>query len=158
MLTVGDLMTTELFTLKRTDSLRTARSMMSLARIRHIPVVEEDGAFLGLVTHRDLLSATISQFAEVDKSVQEEIDSGIPLNEIMRRDVTTVTSKTALRVAAELLLNHKYGCLPVVEEKLLIGIITESDFLKLTIRLMVTMDQLQTDTSVEDLLTMNQPD
>ncbi len=144
MLTVGDLMTTELFTLKRTDSLRTARSMMSLARIRHIPVVDdEDGVFLGLVTHRDMLSATISQFAEVDKTVQEEIDAGIPINEIMRRDVTTVTSKTALRVAAELLLNHKYGCLPVVEEKVLQGIITESDFLKLTIRLMDTVEQLQ---------------
>ncbi|MCA1944097.1 MAG: CBS domain-containing protein [Desulfovibrio sp.] len=158
MLTVGDLMTTELFTLKRTDSLRTARSMMTLARIRHIPVVDDHNVFLGLVTHRDILSATISQFAEVDKSVQEEIDAGIPLNEIMRRDVTTVSSQTSLRVAAELLLNHKYGCLPVVEDKVLRGIITESDFLKLTIRLMDTMERMQTKPLDENLFAASQPD
>ncbi|GAB7080717.1 CBS domain-containing protein [Megalodesulfovibrio paquesii] len=158
MLTVGDLMTTELFTLKRTDSLRTARSMMTLARIRHIPVVDDNNVFLGLVTHRDMLAATISKFAEVDKSVQEEIDAGIPLNEIMRRDVTTVTSQTSLRVAAELLLNHKYGCLPVVEDKALRGIITESDFLKLAIKLMDTMERMQTKSLDENLFAASQPD
>lgn len=136
MLKVNDLMTQEVFTLKRTDTLRTARSMMSLARIRHIPVVDDENNFLGLLTHRDILGASISRFAEVDKEVQDEIDSGIPVSEIMRTDVTAVNGDMSLREAADILLNHKYGCLPVVENAQLIGILTEADFLKLTISLM----------------------
>jgi CBS domain-containing membrane protein len=140
MLTVADLMTGEVFTLRETDTLKTARSMMSLARIRHIPIVGENMEFLGLLTHRDILSATISQFAEVDRSTRDEIDAGIPVLEVMRHDVTVVPPWMKLRDAANILLNHKYGCLPVVDDGVLRGIITEADFLKLTIRLMEALE------------------
>lgn len=136
MLHVKDMMTSELFSLKTTDTLRTARSMMSLARIRHIPIVNQQGEFIGLLTHRDILQASISRFAEVDKTVQDEIDAGIPIAEIMRTDVAAVEPDVTVRDAAEILLNHKYGCLPVVENRKLVGIVTEADFLKLTISLM----------------------
>jgi len=142
MLKAKDLMTLEVFTLKENDSLRMARSMMSLARIRHIPIVNNDYEFIGLVTHRDLLSATISRFADVDKSIQDEIDLGIPIGEIMRKDIKTIPSETPLREVAEILLHHKYGCLPVVDGGKLKGIITEADFLKLTITLMDAMEQI----------------
>ncbi|MFV0347528.1 MAG: CBS domain-containing protein [Halodesulfovibrio sp.] len=142
MLYVSDLMSTNLFTLKQTDSLKTARSLMNLARIRHIPIVDEPGYFLGLLTHRDLLSSTVSRFAEVGQDVQDEIDAGIPVSEIMRTDVLTVTPDTRLRSAAEILFNHKYGCLPVVEKDRLVGILTEADFLKLTITLMDAVEAL----------------
>ncbi len=141
MLVVCDLMTREVFALKRTDTLKTARSMMSLARIRHIPVVNNSDEFLGLLTHRDILGASISRFAEVDKKTQDEIDSGIPVGEIMRTDVTTVSPDVSLRDAAEILLHHKYGCLPVVVDGKLSGIITEADFLKLAISLMESAEQ-----------------
>lgn len=141
MLKVKDMMTTEVFSLKATDTLKTARSMMSLARIRHIPIVGTDNGFIGLLTHRDILQASISRFADVDSSVQDEIDSGIPISEIMREDVTVVSPLLDIRDAAELLLNHKYGCLPVVQDGVLVGILTEADFLKLTISLMDAMGQ-----------------
>jgi CBS domain-containing membrane protein len=142
MLKAKDLMTLDVFTLKENDSLRMARSMMSLARIRHIPIVNDAQQFIGLLTHRDLLTATISKFADVDKSVQDEIDSGIPIREIMRSDIRTIATDTPLREVAEILLHHKYGCLPVVDAGLLKGIITEADFLKLTITLMDAMEQI----------------
>lgn len=142
MLRVKDLMTEELFVLKTTDTLKTARSLMSLARIRHVPIVDRSNQFLGIMTHRDILQASISRFAEVDKVVQDEIDAGIPVTEIMRKDVTTVDPEMMLRDAAEILLNHKYGCLPVVQDKTLVGIITEADFLKLTITLMDAMSEV----------------
>lgn len=142
MLKVKDLMTEELFVLKTTDTLKTARSLMSLARIRHVPIVDRSNQFLGIMTHRDILQASISRFAEVDKVVQDEIDAGIPVTEIMRKDVTTVDPEMMLRDAAEILLNHKYGCLPVVQDKTLVGIITEADFLKLTITLMDAMSEV----------------
>lgn len=141
MLKVADLMTSEVFTLSADDTLQSARQLMLLQRIRHVPIVDGDGFFIGLLTHRDLLSATISQLAEIDPETQEEIDAGIPIKEIMRTDVVVVSSNLALRDAASILLNHKYGCLPVVDSGKLSGIITEADFLKLTISL---MDALET--------------
>ncbi|MBU1001324.1 MAG: CBS domain-containing protein [Proteobacteria bacterium] len=140
MLKVSDLMTQEVFTLRKTDTLKTARSMMSLARIRHIPIVGERYEFEGLLTHRDILTATLSQFAEVDRPTRDEIDAGIPIVEIMRTDVTTISPDLPLQEAAHILLNHKYGCLPVVKDGQLEGIITEADFLKLTIRLMEALE------------------
>ncbi len=136
MLDVQDIMTSEVFTLAESDTLKTARSMMSLARVRHIPIVTGRLEFIGLLTHRDILGATISQFADIDSKTQDEIDSGIPISEIMRTDVKTVSPDVSVREAAEILLNHKYGCLPVVDGKILVGIVTEADFLKLAIKLM----------------------
>jgi len=114
---------------------------MDLQRIRHIPIVTVDNAFTGLITHRDILSATISQLANLDPETQKEIDSGIPIREIMRTDIATVNEDTPLKDAAQILLNHKYGCLPVVHNGELSGIVTEADFLRLTITLMDALDK-----------------
>lgn len=142
MLKVSDLMSTELFTLRRNDSLKTARSIMDLKRIRHIPIITGENSFVGLLTHRDLLSATISKLADIDSKTQGEIDAGIPVGEIMNQDVKTITPNTPLKECAYLLLHHKYGCLPVIENgENLVGIITEADFLKLTLNLMEALEQ-----------------
>lgn len=142
MLKVNDLMTTELFTLNKDDNLKMARSLMDLQRIRHIPIVNDEREFIGLVTHRDILRATISQLADIDPATQGEIDAGIPVGEIMRTGIKTISAETSLKEAALLLLEHKYGCLPVVNEQNgLTGIITEADFLKLTISLMEALEQ-----------------
>ncbi|MDD3310803.1 CBS domain-containing protein [Pseudodesulfovibrio sp.] len=136
MLKVKDLMSSPVFSLRENDSLLSARSLMDLQRIRHIPIVTAENAFIGLITHRDILSATISKLAELDPETQKEIDSGIPIREIMRTDIRSVSPESSLRDAAQILLNHKYGCLPVVQEGALTGILTEADFLRLTINLM----------------------
>ncbi|WFS64068.1 CBS domain-containing protein [Pseudodesulfovibrio thermohalotolerans] len=141
MLKVKDLMSSPVFSLKENDSLHTARELMDLQRIRHIPIVTVDNAFTGLITHRDILSATISKLAGLDPETQKEIDSGIPIREIMRADIVSVEPETSLKDAARLLLNNKYGCLPVVENSGLVGIVTEADFLRLTINLMEGLEQ-----------------
>lgn len=141
MMKVKDIMTTPVFSLKETDSLHSARSTMAVQRIRHIPITTVDNAFIGLITHRDILSATISQLAELDPETQKEIDAGIPLHEIMRTDIKTVDIDDSLKEAAQILLNHKYGCLPVVTKNELVGILTEADFLRLTITLMEALDK-----------------
>ncbi len=141
MLKVKDIMTMDIFTLKETDNLALARSMMNLARIRHIPIVREDMTFIGLLTHRDILGATVSKLAELDSHTQEELDQGIPVMEIMNTKVRTVSRDDSLKEAAGLLLEHKYGCLPVIEEDKLVGIITEADFLNLTINLLEALTE-----------------
>jgi CBS domain-containing membrane protein len=141
MFHVKDLMTKKIFSVQESDNLLTARQLMDMARIRHIPVVGPKSEFIGLVTHRDILGATISRLAEIDETTQNEIDAGIPIKEIMRADVTTVGPDDTLRDAADILLHHKYGCLPVVQDGKLVGIITEADFLRLTITLMDALEK-----------------
>ncbi|ACV69207.1 CBS domain-containing protein [Desulfohalobium retbaense] len=151
---VRDVMTPDPYAMRDSDDLYLARSIMQLGRIRHIPIVDEDNHFRGLVTHRDILEATVSKLAEVDHSTQAELDASIPIEAIKRTDVKTVTPDTSLRDAAEILYKHKYGCLPVVEGEILVGILTEADFLKLTMQL---MDSLDADGSTEFTPTQRTP-
>jgi CBS domain-containing membrane protein len=118
---VADLMTRQLRCLRETDSLADAMAAMQELFIRHIPVVDDEGRLSGLVTQRDLLA------------LEHRKDTGTPLREVMRSDVVTVRPDTPLRAAAETMIYNKYGCLPVVEDGRLVGIITETDFLKLAI-------------------------
>jgi CBS domain-containing membrane protein len=136
MFQVKDIMTKDVFTLNKRDSLSAAKDLMDLARIRHIPIVDNIGNFVGLLTHRDILAATISELAGIDRETQNEIEAGIPIREIMQTDVVTVGAELSLKVAARMLLEEKYGCLPVVCDGRLCGIITEADFLRLTMDLM----------------------
>ncbi|PIE69023.1 MAG: hypothetical protein CSA21_04370 [Deltaproteobacteria bacterium] len=141
MLKVKDIMSIEVITLTPEDTLKTARKIMRLAHIRHLPIVDPCSRFCGLITHRDILSATVSQLAGIDNATQEEIDAGIPIREVMRQDTQVVTGEEPLTKVAETLLTNKYGCLPVVEHDKLIGIVTEADFIKLAIRLMENQEQ-----------------
>ena len=140
MFLVKNIMTRDVFTLTQTDSLSAARDLMDLARIRHIPIVDGQGNFAGLLTHRDILAAAVSELAGINRRTQDEIEAGIPIREIMQRDVYTVSADTPLKEAAKLLLEEKYGCLPVVSGRKLCGIITEADFLRLTIELMEAVE------------------
>jgi len=118
-ITVGDFMTRDLVTVKESDDLALADSMLKLGGIRHLPVVR-DGKLVGLVTQRDLLRAAATPSHETALA-----------SEIMVREVTSVRPETSLVQAARTMLAKKYGCLPVVEEDgRLVGIITESDFVR----------------------------
>ena len=131
MLLVGDVMTVKLITLSPSDSLKTAREIMQKARIRHLPILSAHGGFVGLLSQRDLLKASVSHFADVQAEVREQIEAGIPVSEVMATDMLTIPPDMPLSQAAEMLLAHKIGCLPVLECGQLRGILTESDFVKL---------------------------
>ena len=133
MITVSELMTDTVFTLQPSDNLNDVRTLMHLAKIRHTPVTDDEGNFLGLITNRDLLSCTISRLAEIDPAVQDEIDEAILVSEVMQRDVVCVSPGTSLREAGSLMYDRKLGCLPVLEGRKLVGILTEADFIRLAI-------------------------
>jgi len=133
---VRELMSTDLVTLIEDETLAHAQRCMARGRIRHLPVVR-NGKLVGLLTHRDLLAASFSIFAEVDHSEQRRIFGTVPVVEAMHRDVVTVPPDLSVREAARILLKNKYGCLPVVASSgELVGILTEADFLHLTVRLL----------------------
>jgi len=141
MFKISELMTSPVYSLRETDTLQSARVLMDQKRIRHVPITTGNNIFRGLITNRDVLANTISHLADIDQATQNEIDAGIPLQEIMRTDVRTVSSQDSVKDAASILYNNKYGCLPVVDDGKLVGIVTEADFLQLTIQLLEAMDQ-----------------
>ena len=141
MLKVKDIMTTEVFVLHSTQTLELVRSLMRIKHVRHVPIVEQDNTFVGLITHRDLLAQTISHLAEVDEDEQEYLDRHIHIMNIMKTDVLTVDPEMDVCSAISLLLDHKYGCLPVVSNGNLVGIVTEADFLNLTLGLLRKSDE-----------------
>lgn len=133
---VADLMSTDLVTLTEDETLAHAQRCMARGRIRHLPVVR-DGRLTGLITHRDLLAASFSIFAEVERNEQRRIFDTVRVVEAMHRDVVTVSPDLGVSQAASILLENKYGCLPVVDgQGVLVGIVTEADFLRLTVRLL----------------------
>ncbi|XXF75152.1 CBS domain-containing protein [Myxococcaceae bacterium GXIMD 01537] len=131
---VGELMTRDVVTLKETQNLALAEELLRLNRIRHLPVVR-DGKLVGLITHRDLLRAAAGR--KGDPALQ-------PLwaADIMTWEVRTVRPDTSLREAVDLMLDNKYGCLPVVgEDGALLGILTEADLVRYAKHLTADLDR-----------------
>jgi CBS domain-containing protein len=147
MITVKELMSDELYTLKPTNTVHEARELMLQKHIRHIPITNEQGKFVGLITKHDILALSVSELADISQKERDEIESSILLSDVMIRDVVVANEETNLLEAAQFLLDQKHGCLPVFHGTQLIGILTEADFVKLAIHLMKKTAEYQTVTS-----------
>lgn len=128
-LQVKDLMTREVFSLFAHNSVDVLGDLLSWQRIRHVPVVDDAGGLLGIVTHRDLLRVAIHELGPALEE-KENKPPRVTVGEIMQKEVNTVTSATPLNEAAQTLWQKKIGCLPVVDQGKLVGIITEADFVR----------------------------
>ncbi|MGI9341240.1 MAG: CBS domain-containing protein [Gammaproteobacteria bacterium] len=142
MITVEEVMSTGLSTLTEQDTLSDARKLMSEAGIHHVPIVNGDTHLVGLVSHRDVLAVSESKLSE-EQIVQNP--GAIGIGDFMTRDVATVDRHANLRQAAVFLEKHQYGCLPVVEDEILIGIITDSDFVGVAINLLEQIEDLESE-------------
>ena len=115
------------------DSLLEADRIMRLARIRHLPIAQ-NGVLVGLLSHRDVLSASISKLEQCDPAERLNHLRGIPIRDVMTRDVETATEDASLSSAAVRMLRLKIGCLPIVrggpDGPRLVGLLTESDLLR----------------------------
>lgn len=117
--TVADIMTTALMTVSPDESVETVDFEMKFANVRHIPVVGPHNQLVGIVSDRDILRAMREPQAR-------------PIAEIMVRQVRTVRPEEPARRALDTLLANRIGCLPVVDgDRKLIGIVTETSFLRL---------------------------
>jgi CBS domain-containing protein len=134
--TVADLMSTNVVTLDADEDLVLAEDLMRLEHIRHLPVVR-GGRLLGLVTHRDLLKAQARLLAQLGASVDDRVVN-VRAADLMNDSPATVRPDTDAAEAARILLNEKYGCLPVVDGQTLVGIITDSDFLRFAVDSLTT--------------------
>jgi len=130
---VRDLMTADVVTLNRNDKLTIADDLMNLGRIRHLPVVDEDGEIAGIVSQRDLFRGALSKVLGYGTHAQQRLLSGIAVKEVMETKVVTAKPSDPVSKAAERMLDHKIGCLIVVEKNRIVGILTESDFVGLMV-------------------------
>ncbi len=149
MITIEEFMTQDPYTLTLSDTIEDARQIMTERHIRHIPVTDKQHRLLGLVTQRDVLAATEPQWIKDSLGELSPDDSRLPLSEIMIKNVSVIHCSDSLRQAAIYLQEHKYGCLPVVQEGRLIGIITDSDFISIAINLLEQVE-LSEDAFAED--------
>ncbi len=133
MLTVGDLMTRDVTTLQETDGLLQGDDLLKLHHIRHLPVLR-GSRLVGLVSHRDLIRA-------LSRHPPSSQGAPVAVADIMTRELETVTPDVTARDAIYRLLDHRFGCLPVVDGKgALVGIVTEADFMRLASRLLDAVD------------------
>jgi CBS domain-containing membrane protein len=131
---VSDLMSTDVATLRRNDKLSIADDVMRLGRIRHLPVVDDDGKVVGLLSQRDLFRGALATALGYGEHGQQKLMELLLVKEVMTSDVITVTGDVLIADAARTMVDRKLGCLPVVDDAgEPIGIVTESDFVRLVL-------------------------
>lgn len=129
MTTVRDLMTPVVLTLSIGDTLAQADSQLHRANIRHLPVVDGEERLVGLVTHRMVLAAWVGRLNPINEK-PGEVAAQVPIEMIMEKEVLTIAPDALAADAAVIMLKRKLGCLPVIENGKIAGILTETDFLR----------------------------
>ena len=120
--TVGQFMSTDLFTVRADDLVDLAASVMDWRHVRHVPVEDDSGRLVGLVTHRALLHL-------LSRGRRTETETPLTVRDIMKSEPLTVSSSTPTLDALEIMQSKRVGCLPVVDDGQLVGILTSYDFL-----------------------------
>ena len=126
--TVGQFMSSDLFTVQPDDLIDLAASVMDWRHIRHVPVENSEGQLVGLVTHRSLLHM-------MSRGDQRKSREPITVRDIMVSNPVTVSPSTPSLEAIEIMRTKRVGCLPVVEANQLVGIVTSYDFLEASAKL-----------------------
>jgi CBS domain-containing protein/gamma-glutamylcysteine synthetase len=123
---VDQYMTTDLFTVHADDPVEMVANMMTWERIRHVPVEDKDHRLVGLVTYRAILRLLVG-----GGSIQDT-----PVSDIMKSEVHTIRLETETIEAIRLMRRYRIGCLPVMQDDRLVGIVTEEDFMTIASKLL----------------------
>jgi acetoin utilization protein AcuB len=126
---VREVMTPAPVTIAPEAPLAAALAAMRQHEIRHLPVVDSDGRFVGIVTDRDLRQASFARFRSLT-----EVSRDVMVQDVMTCGVVTIDPRATVARAATIMFERRIGSLPVVENGQLVGILTERDLLKLLMR------------------------
>ena len=126
---IRDIMTTEVVTLKVDEELSLASDIMTLARIRHLPIVEGN-RLVGIISQRDLFKASLASVIDYDYQVARTHLKAVTIKEIMVNEIITIAPDAKIHEAGRIMLEKKIGCLPVIESDALVGMVTESDIME----------------------------
>lgn len=131
VLRVKDVMSRDVQVVRRNDLLAVADTLMKQARIRHLPVLDEDGLVCAVVSQRDLFRGALLRALGYGARAEDMMLRQLPVKEAMSAEIHTIGPEAALVDAARAMTERKIGCLPVVDGEKLVGILTESDIVKL---------------------------
>lgn len=126
---VRDYMTTKVFTVRFDKKAIAVQEIMTWGRLRHVPVVDARDRLVGIISHRDLLHAAIASVADVPAAERRLHLAQVPIVKAMQPNVTVIGPDASVQEAARMPRQAKFGCLPVVQNDKLVGIITEHDLL-----------------------------
>ena len=132
---VKDYMTTEVTALQETDSLLDAAMIFVRSSFRHIPVLR-DKKVVGIITERDVKQFAPSLLSRTSADEYNQIMETTPISRVMTREPEVLSPNDPVYKAAQVLHSRRMGCLPVVENDELTGIITTTDLLALLIQIM----------------------
>ncbi len=126
---VEQIMTKDVLTVQPDTRLAKIADLMRKNSVRHIPVIDAQGAVLGIVSHRDVQRAQPSVITTLDRGEVTYLLDKVSAADIMHKKVTTCSPRTLVEEAGRLMRPAKIGCLPVVDGGKLVGIITNVDLL-----------------------------
>ncbi|MBI4487753.1 MAG: CBS domain-containing protein [Deltaproteobacteria bacterium] len=127
--TVKEIMAKGPVTLECDDILDVADDIMTLGRIRHLPILER-GRVVGVLSQRDLFHSALVKVLGFKQREQKDLMRTVRVREVMSRPVITISPDAAVKEAARLMMKEKIGCLPVVEGEKFVGVVTETDILR----------------------------
>jgi acetoin utilization protein AcuB len=133
---VREFMTKDPVTLRQDDLLRQAVEVVMVRRIRHIPVLDDEGSLVGIVTDRDVQGTLPSPLSAAAPEEYEALLETTPLARIMTRNVITIGPDDLAAEAVETLLADRIDGLPVIENDRLVGIFTVRDALRAYLELL----------------------
>lgn len=136
MANITSIMTTDMYTLNPENSLSSAKRLMTQNNIRHVPVVDSKNALLGLISQRDILAYQPSRLEDDFLTINTQFDNTVTLAEVLHKKVLTIKKTTSIHKAALTMQKHKVGCLPVVDDNKLVGIVTDTDMVNVAINLL----------------------
>lgn len=129
--TVREVMSSDVTTLDVNEELTIADDIMNLGRIRHLPVLDTDGSVVGVVSQRDLFRGALARCLGYGGHAQARLLKMLRVKDVMTNHPATIGPDASLEEAARLLWERKIGCLLVVEDDRLVGLLTEADFVRL---------------------------
>ena len=129
-LRVRDLMTKEVRTVGRNDKATDADALMDSARVRHLPVLDDEGALTGILSRRDLYRTALRRTLGYGEKALDQILGNLVVKELMTNRVETAAPEDAIEDAAHRMREKGISSLVVVEAERVVGILTESDFVR----------------------------
>jgi len=125
---VSEIMSKNIVALTRSDDLQRAELLFKRNKIRHIPVVSGE-SIVGMFSYTDLLKISFADTSNDEHNVETVVYNLFTIEQVMTKDVVCIDSKTTVREAAEIIAKNDFHALPVVDESILVGIVTTKDLL-----------------------------
>ncbi|TGV03145.1 CBS domain-containing protein [Flavivirga rizhaonensis] len=125
---VSEIMSKDIIALRRSDTLERAEILFKRHNIRHIPVVSRE-SIIGMLSYTDLLRISFADATDDENSIDTIVYNMFTIEQVMTKNLVSVSSSTTIKEVAEILAKNEFHALPVVDDSILVGIVTTTDLI-----------------------------